>query len=103
LALAHHQHGAAVLHQKADRAAQPLSQPASLFAVPDPTEESGYVGSCTGGCCGAGAGCCGAALIGSIAALPDIGSVLSGTTPVVDRRSGIDPDGLARPPRTLAL
>ena len=103
-ALAHHEHGPAVFHQKAaTRAAQPLSLPASLSAVPDSAEDFTFVGACTGGCCGTGAGCCGAALIGSIAELPDIGSAVRGTTPVVDRGSGVDPDGLARPPRTLAL
>jgi hypothetical protein len=103
-ALAHHEHGPAVFHQKAaTRAAQPLSLPASLSAVPDSAGDFTFVGACTGGCCGTGAGCCGAALIGSIAELPDIGSAVRGTTPVVDRGSGVDPDGLARPPRTLAL
>jgi hypothetical protein len=103
-ALAHHEHGPAAFHQKAaTRAAQPLSLPASLSAAPDSAGDSAFVGACTGACCGAGAGCCGAALVGSIVDLPDIGSALRGTTPVVDRQSGIDPDGPARPPRTLAL
>jgi len=103
-ALAHHEHGATVFHQKAaTRAAQPLSLPASVSAAPDLTEDLAYVGACTGGCCGTGAGCCGAALIGSTVELPEIGAAVRGAAQVVDRRSGIDPDGLARPPRTLAL
>jgi hypothetical protein len=102
-ALAHHQHGAAVLHQKAaSRVSQALSQPPSLSATPDGYESFDNAAACTGGCCGAGAGCCGAALIGSIAELPDIGTAIRGPSRIVDRRSGVIPDGLARPPRTLA-
>jgi hypothetical protein len=73
-----------------------------LSAVPDRSEDVAYVGPCTGSCCGAGAGCCGAALIGSIAELPDIGTAVRGPSRIVDRRSGVIPDGLARPPRTFA-
>ena len=102
-ALAHHQHGAAVVHQNAvSRVSQALSQPPSLSATPDGSRVSTNAAACTGGCCGAGAGCCGAALIGSTAELPDIGSAVRGTSRIVDRQSGVDPDGLARPPRTLA-
>lgn len=104
-ALAHHQHGGEAVQQKdATRAAQPVSQPPELVALPDPTGDAGDFGACTGACCGAGAGCCGAAaLVGSTAELPDIGPAPGSAAPIVDRRSGIDPDGLARPPRIPTL
>jgi hypothetical protein len=70
--------------------------------MPEPSENLALASPCAGGCCGAGAGCCGAALVGSTTELPDIGTTVRGTSRIVDRRSGVDPDGLARPPRTLA-
>jgi hypothetical protein len=102
-ALAHHQHGGEAFHQKAaPPAAQPGSLAANLSAMPEPSENLALASPCAGGCCGAGAGCCGAALVGSTTELPDIGTTVRGTSRIVDRRSGVDPDGLARPPRTLA-
>jgi hypothetical protein len=109
-ALAHHQHTAGTVHQRgsadqkaATRTTQPSSHTSIASSLPDRSEVTASAGACTGGCCGAGAGCCGAALVGSTADLPDITIAVMGAAYVDDRRSGIDPDGLARPPRTLAL
>lgn len=98
-----HQAGIASFdHKAAPRQAQPRSF--NVSAMPDRSEDDfANSAACTGGCCGAGAGCCGAALIGAIAELPEIGAAIRVIARVVDRQSGIDPDGLARPPRILAL
>jgi hypothetical protein len=58
--------------------------------------------ACAGGCCGTQAGCCGAALLAPVQLLPDISNVADFVSLVTEKRVGIDPDGLARPPRTFA-
>ena len=59
-------------------------------------------GGCTGGCCGNGIGCCGAVLASCPNCLPDVQTVKEIVSLAFDRRSGIDPEPLPRPPRTLA-
>jgi len=62
---------------------------------------SGGTGSCTGKCCGTGV-CCGAAVIQApTQALPVAGILTKISWLIVDGRAGIDPDGLARPPKIL--
>lgn len=59
-------------------------------------------GGCTGGCCGNGAGCCGAVIAVSLNSLPDLRSQDARIPDAGGRGSGIEPDALTRPPRTLA-
>jgi hypothetical protein len=59
-------------------------------------------GGCIGNCCSAGIGCCGAALVGTFSPLPDVSRIKETTAVIFVRRSGIDPEALARPPRPLA-
>jgi hypothetical protein len=59
-------------------------------------------GGCTGGCCGNGIGCCGAVLASCSNCLPDFRVQTKIVSLAFDRRSGIDPEPLGRPPRTLA-
>ncbi len=101
-ALAHHAGAGSFDHKAASRPAPSSFQAASISAMPDHPQAADFATACTGGCCGTGASCCGAVMVGSIAELPDIGTAIRMAVRVVDRRSGIDPDGLARPPRILA-
>jgi hypothetical protein len=57
---------------------------------------------CTGGCCGNGLGCCGAVLAVAPSPIPDKGPQRETVSHALDGESGIDPEGLRRPPRTLA-
>jgi hypothetical protein len=59
-------------------------------------------GGCTGGCCGNGIGCCGAAIAAVCSSLPDFRDPQAPIPLVSHSSSGIDPDALRRPPRTLA-
>jgi hypothetical protein len=59
-------------------------------------------GGCTGGCCGNGIGCCGAAIAAACSSLPDFRDPQAPIPLVSYSSSGIDPDALRRPPRTLA-
>ena len=65
---------------------------------PAPTQNGG----CTGGCCGNGIGCCGAAIAAACSSLPDFRDPQAPIPLVSHSSSGIDPDALRRPPRTLA-
>jgi hypothetical protein len=57
---------------------------------------------CTGGCCGNGIGCCGAAIAAVSSLVLDF-RVQQGPIPLaLYGSSGIDPEALTRPPRTLA-
>lgn len=57
---------------------------------------------CTGGCCGNGIGCCGAVLAATSNLIPDGQTQQETISLASDRHSGIDPEALARPPKTLA-
>jgi len=92
----------ATSHKAAKRLAQPVSQPAFLSAAPAVDESVQLTGACTGSCCGAGTGCCGVAMPGSTGEIPGPGAATQLLALASHRRSGIDPDGLARPPRPLA-
>lgn len=65
---------------------------------PAPTQTSG----CTGGCCGNGIGCCGAAMAAVSNSLPDFRVQQAPILLNSHSNSGIDPEALRRPPRTLA-
>jgi len=65
---------------------------------PAPTQ----TGGCTGGCCGNGIGCCGAAIAAAGSSLPDFRVQQAPILLAFDSSSGIDPEALRRPPRTLA-
>jgi hypothetical protein len=93
----------ATIHKAAKRTANPVSQPAFLSSAPAVDDSIALTGACTGSCCGAGTGCCGVAMPGSIADIPRPGAATQLVALASHRRSGIDPDGLARPPRSLAL
>jgi hypothetical protein len=57
---------------------------------------------CTGGCCGNGLGCCGAVLAVALSPIPDTGSKRETVSHALNSESGMAPEGLRRPPRTLA-
>jgi len=59
-------------------------------------------GGCTGGCCGYGVGCCAAMLAASSSSLPNFPAHQQIVSTGFERGSGLDPEALARPPRTLA-
>jgi hypothetical protein len=59
-------------------------------------------GGCTGGCCGHGVGCCGAVLAASSSSLSNFPAPLQIVSIGFEHGSGLDPEALARPPRTLA-
>lgn len=59
-------------------------------------------GACTGGCCGNGIGCCGAVLAVAPSPIPDERPEKETCSLALDRPSGIHPEALRRPPRTLA-
>lgn len=100
MAVAHKAAKSALQHKAASRPAQPVSQPTNLSALPE--RDGDIVGTFTGSCCGMGHGC-GAAMLGFAAELPDFGAATRLAVLAAERQSGIDPDGLARPPRPLAL
>ena len=57
---------------------------------------------CTGGCCGNGLGCCGAVLAVAPSPIPEKGPQRETVSHALNSEPGIDPEGLRRPPRTLA-
>lgn len=57
---------------------------------------------CSGACCGNGIGCCGAVLAAASNPAPNDRPQQETVSLASDRHSGIDPEALARPPRTLA-
>lgn len=59
-------------------------------------------GGCTGGCCGTGMGCCGIALFDASTILPILKRVAENVPVTFTALSGLDPEALARPPRTIA-
>src|SRR5262245_32704926 len=59
-------------------------------------------GGCIGGCCGNGIACCGAVLASSSNSLPEFQTQTEIVPLAFEHRSGIDPEPLRRPPRTLA-
>jgi hypothetical protein len=59
-------------------------------------------GNCLGSCCGNGLGCCGAIMFTAQQALPDVANDSAIAPLDVDYGTGVDPDSLKRPPRTLA-
>jgi hypothetical protein len=59
-------------------------------------------GGCIGGCCGNGIACCGAVLASCSNCLPDFRTQTEIVSLAFEYRSGIDPEPLRRPPRTLA-
>jgi hypothetical protein len=117
-ALAHgehsHQHHSQAVHTPAGQVQQSgavsseirlvqWQQSARTFAATILSEHAACTpGGCIGNCCSAGIGCCGAALVGTFSPLPDVSRVKETTAVIFVRRSGIDPEALARPPRPLA-
>jgi hypothetical protein len=63
---------------------------------------SGGCGGCAASCCGAGAGCCGAVLPAPSPASADLRTARRLPCPALDRRGGVDPDALRKPPKLLA-
>lgn len=61
-----------------------------------------HTGGCTGSCCGNGIGCCGAVLAVAPSLIPERQPQQKTVAFALDSQSGIDPEGLRRPPRTLA-
>lgn len=59
-------------------------------------------GGCVGGCCGNGIGCCGAVLAATTNPILKDSTQLQTIFLAFGHHSGIDPEALARPPRTLA-
>jgi hypothetical protein len=59
-------------------------------------------GGCAASCCGAGAGCCGAVLPAPSPASADLRTARRLACPALDRRGGVDPDALRKPPKLLA-
>jgi hypothetical protein len=59
-------------------------------------------GGCTGGCCGKGIGCCGAVITAALHPLPDLRAKDARIPLIIQRSSGIHPEALRRPPRTIA-
>jgi hypothetical protein len=60
-------------------------------------------GTCTGSCCGNGVACCGAAfLFPPAVTLPDIGIARQPVITASLGPTGIDPDALRKPPKSLA-
>jgi hypothetical protein len=57
---------------------------------------------CTGGCCGNGLGCCGAVLAVAPSPMPEMGPQGDTVSHALNSESVIVPEGLRRPPRTLA-
>lgn len=87
---------------KKDYAAQSQSADVILTAAdssesPLDTASSG----CRAGCCGTGIGCCGAFLADASNAFPDFEPAKKIISFVFEYSSGIDPEALMRPPRTL--
>jgi hypothetical protein len=83
---------------------QLVAEQADIFVgTPDQPDlpVSTQSGGCPGGCCGSGVGCCGAALAVSSNSLPDVRAMVAVVLFAFRRSSGMDPEGLARPPRTL--
>jgi hypothetical protein len=72
-------------------ASSPYNEPCSSAA--------GCTGTC---CCGTGMCCGGAVANASSPALPEARFLTEVGWPLFDRRSGIDPDALGRPPKILA-
>jgi hypothetical protein len=88
--------------QTSDAAQQPATE-LELTAVDEQGEQGSTSSSgCIGGCCGSGMSCCGAVLAFSTGGLPDDNGPADIVAPVSDRRAGIDPDALGRPPKSLA-
>jgi hypothetical protein len=100
-------HAAAVAHEAVAPATATAEAVSSVrdqhvVASAHTSDSADQTGKCTDGCCGSGLGCCGAAALASPASLPEIAhrGVPFSFRLVV--RTGIDPDGLKRPPRSLA-
>jgi hypothetical protein len=89
-------------HHAASQAKRPVAQAVMLSSAPASSPDPDIDATCTGGCCGTGAGCCGAVMLGAAIELPDFGPVIRVALLAPGRRSGIVPDGLASPPRILA-
>jgi hypothetical protein len=59
-------------------------------------------GGCAASCCATGAGCCGAVLPTPSPASADLRTARRLACPALDRRGGVDPDALRKPPKFLA-
>lgn len=80
--------------------AEPSVSTSERVKLPAPSSKSG---GCTGGCCGNGISCCGGAVLTSCSnCLPDFRTQTEIVSLAFEYRSGIDPEPLRRPPRTLA-
>ena len=86
-----------------EKSATPIKQPEFAAASTRQQADHDQV-NCVGGCCGAGLGCCCAssALAGAVHELPPFEAHAELITFGVRRLGGIDPEALARPPKSLA-
>ena len=86
--------------------AEPAQRAATELALKTPAQQDQHSSvpstGCTGGCFGTFIGCCGAALSLTPNSLTDLCIALEIFRIVLDARTGVDPDALARPPRPLA-
>lgn len=94
------------VHQEQLSSETPFTEASEVRSLPY-SEHAGLPassqsGGCTGGCCGNGIGCCGAVIAVSLNSLPSLRTQDARIPDALARGSGIDPDALIRPPRTLA-
>jgi hypothetical protein len=89
-------------HHAIELAQRPADEMALMMQAQQDQYSSVPSTGCTGGCCGTGVSCCGAALHVTPNSLPDLGRLSEILCVVFDARAGVDPDALARPPRTFA-
>lgn len=82
---------------RSEKAELSVSAPEGV-KLPSPPQSGG----CIGGCCGNGISCCSAVLASCSNWLPDFGAQKEIASLAFEYRSGIDPEPLRRPPRTLA-
>jgi hypothetical protein len=95
-----------IIKQQADKmsqmaAAAEFSPHIVSIRVDDEDSDQGG-GNCIGSCCGNGLGCCGAVMVSAQQTLPDFAHQSAIAPLDFDYGTGIDPDALKRPPRTIA-
>ena len=81
---------------------QAAPQTEFVSAFPDSIPNA-PAGACNGSCCGKGAACCGAVfLFPPAVTLPDVGIARQPVITASSAPTGIDPDALRKPPKSLA-
>ena len=105
----HHHHHTSVQQSAAqtaqsDQAATAQVQRPEFVAVSSSQSIGHASGGCVGCCCGAGLGCCcmTSALAGAVQELPPLDTHAELVTFAVRPLGGVDPEALARPPKSLA-